>query len=879
MSQPSRLRHRAITGITLALITPMIRLALFGGIDLVDPANPDASAVLRQRKRVALLVYLALAGPGEFRSRDAVIALFWPEIDQQHALSDLRQAVYSLRSSLGRDIVVKRGDGDLGTSAGALWCDAVAFEQALKSGDAEEALRLYGDDLLPGFFVDDAPGFERWLDEERARFKRKARDAAWLLAVGAERRGERPAAVRWARRSSELSPDDETSFQELLRLLARVGDGAGALQAYREFAARFARDFDAAPSAETRRLFEEIRARDESELDRESGTPAIPLHLPALARESGAGESALLPRRRSLRWLIAAAAAAALLVGLGALLRYASLAGGGPAPSSRVRIIVDDFTDLTTPSQRGMLGAAITAAVVDKLAAVRSFDVDPGAIPGRPPSGGAGGAGGTRSPRFLVTGSVLRSGARVRVNVDVIDATAGSTLKTAVLEHDSSESMTLVDALSREVSSVVRVAIGRELRSQQTLVARMDARARRLAEEAGSERDRARALEREGRVATAARALLRADSLLVHAEAMAPAWREPMIERARIAWELAVLSLAPGYRDVPRANGLLREGIAQAELAVASDSADARALETLGLLSYWYWLQAPLAPDSARRSLARARSALRSAVAIDPRRAPAWSLLSAALYSQADYPGAYLAAERAYQADAYLDDAEEILNRLFAAAYEIGDDAGARRWCDEIDHRFRRSWTGAYCQLSLLTWIGAAGDPATARRAWEIAAEGGRRNALASEMRPQLYMLVASVLARAGLRDSAESVIRRSRMRAAGDPEILPLEASAQFLLGHTDTAVARLAQYVRGKPLHRAAVACSRRFAALRALDSQQAVFGPCTAYSALPGLQPGLYATYAVSGPWDAVDLPVDQEADTLVPRQNRGAAITVH
>ena len=45
----------------------MIRLALFGGIELVDPAEPGTSALLGQRKRVALLVYLALAGPGALR--------------------------------------------------------------------------------------------------------------------------------------------------------------------------------------------------------------------------------------------------------------------------------------------------------------------------------------------------------------------------------------------------------------------------------------------------------------------------------------------------------------------------------------------------------------------------------------------------------------------------------------------------------------------------------------------------------------------------------------------------------------------------------------------------------------------------------------------
>ncbi|HEY9426249.1 MAG TPA: BTAD domain-containing putative transcriptional regulator, partial [Gemmatimonadaceae bacterium] len=853
-------------------------------------------ALLGQRKRVALLVYLALAGPGALRSRDAALALFWPEFDQRRARSALRQALYSLRLALGRGVIVSRSDGCLGTSPAALWCDAVAFEQALKSGDLEEALRLYRGDLLPGFFVDDAPGFERWLDEERPRLRRKARDAAWRLAEDAEREGELAIAARWARRSTELSHDDEASLQKLLRLLDRVGDRSGALHAYHEFAVRLAKDFEAAPSAETRRLIDTIRAGGGSGLHRWSELhappPATAARVPDAGEEQRAlpsllsGESAVAavparpastpgtiarraphrPLARALVWPMAAALAMASLAVLGILLQRTSPPDRSPEPSSSVRIVVNDFTDLTTSSRPGVLGPAITTAVVGQLAAVRSFDIVPASTPSRPRGGGVDTA---RSPRFLVNGSVLRSGARVRVNVEVIDAIAGSTLETAVIEHESSDSIALVDALSREASSAIRIAIGREVRERGRYLAATNDHARRLSRDAGAEHERAQGLEREGRISAAARALRRADSLLASAEAIAPEWKGPVIERAHIAWELAVLHLMPGSSDAALADSLLGEGIAHAESAVAMDSSDATALETLGLLSYWCWLQAPLASDSAHATLARALSALRRAVGMEPDRASAWSLLSAALYSQADYTGAYLAADRAYGADAYLDDAEEILNRLFMAAYEIGDDAGARRWCDEIERRFRRSWTGAYCRLSLLT-LDAGGNPAAARRAFEIAAEGGRHSALRREVRPRLYMLVAAVLARAGLRDSAEITIRRSLVDAAGDPEILPLEASARIFLGQPDVAAARLAQYVRGRPLHRTAVACSRRFAALRSLRSlrrQRGVFRPCTEYSELPEIQGGVYAGGIASRAGYAVDLAVDDDADVLV------------
>ncbi len=854
----------------------MIRLELLGGVDVVDPENPRTSTLVRQPKCLALLVYLVLAGPGAFRSRDGIFALLWPESNQRRARTALSQLLHRLRQSVGDEAIVMRAEGELGADPGAFWCDAVAFAQALKSGDSEAALELYRGDLLPGYFLDDAPGFERWVEEQRTRLRREARDAARRLAEVAADAGLARVAKHWAQRSAELSHDDETTLRELLRILAHVGDLAGALHAYEAFARRLSRELDSKPSKETRRLIEEIRAQAVSTPDPE-GSGDIEVRLPELpvraslplsedraslsrpdahARPDGDAVTAgvasdvaspLLPRGvrgrdgigRPPRGLVAALVTIISIGSLGVVLSRGILHEGRRSRAARTHIVVGDFTELSASSRPGVLGPAITAAVVGRLAAVPSFEVasrNVSAWSARSSSHT------NRSPGFLVTGSVLRSGARIRVNVALVDAAEGNTLKSAALERESRDSMALVDALARDVSSMVRIAIGLEIRMHSTDAARVDVRARRLAAEAIAERERAHDMEHQGRLAPAALSLLRADTLLHRTEAIAPAWEEPMIERARVGLELAILHSVPAFRDPLRARNFLEVGIGEAERAVANDHDDATALETLGLLSYWYWLQIPLAPDSARLTLAHAMEVLRSAVEVDPQRASAWDLLSAALYAQADYTGAYVAALRAYQADAYLDDAEQILNRLFLTAYEMGDDALARSWCDEIDHRFQQSWTGADCRLSLLAWGDAAGDPAAARRAMRSVAESDRQAAPIRGARPRLYMLVAAALARAGLRDSAESMIVRARTDAAGDPEVLPLEAEALLLLGRSDAAAARLARYLRDKPLHRAGVACSRRFAALRELDRHRSIFDACSVSAKPPERPPGL-------------------------------------
>src|SRR5207344_1444686 len=134
----------------------------------------------------------------------------------------LRQSLYFLRRSLGPGVLVSRGDDELGIARGT-WCDAVEFGRAIDESRLEEALALYQGDVLPGFFLSDAPEFERWLEGERSRLREQAVDAARQLAERNDRDGKPAAAAQAARRALELSPSDETSARQLIAMLDRAG--------------------------------------------------------------------------------------------------------------------------------------------------------------------------------------------------------------------------------------------------------------------------------------------------------------------------------------------------------------------------------------------------------------------------------------------------------------------------------------------------------------------------------------------------------------------------------------------------------------------------------------------------------------------------------
>jgi TolB-like protein/DNA-binding SARP family transcriptional activator/Tfp pilus assembly protein PilF len=240
----------------------MIELRVLGSLDLRGSQGEALLSVLAQPKRVALLAYLAVATPHGCQRRDKLLGLFWAERDQEHARAALRTAIYFLRQSLGEEVLASRTDEEVGLAEGAVWCDAVAFEGALDAGELEEALELYRGDLLEGFYISEAPEFERWLEGERSRLQGRAAEAAWALAAAEEGKGNRVEAAHWARRAAALTPDDEGVLRRLVELLSRVADRAGAVREYEAFAGRLKEDVGLEPSAEMQALIASIREQE-----------------------------------------------------------------------------------------------------------------------------------------------------------------------------------------------------------------------------------------------------------------------------------------------------------------------------------------------------------------------------------------------------------------------------------------------------------------------------------------------------------------------------------------------------------------------------------------------------------------------------------------
>lgn len=237
----------------------VIEFRTLGALDLRDVDGHQLHSLLAQPKRMALLAYLCVANPGSFHRRDSLLGIFWPDADEAHARTSLRNALHVLRHSLGEAAITSRGDDEIAINSALVWCDAVAFEGKATSESAEGALDLYCGDFLIGFFLDDTPDFEHWVEVERARLRTLAARAARVSAELREKEQNLTDAITLARRAVQLTETDERATRRLIELLARAGDRAGALQAYGSFARHLADRLGAEPSDETRSVIERIR--------------------------------------------------------------------------------------------------------------------------------------------------------------------------------------------------------------------------------------------------------------------------------------------------------------------------------------------------------------------------------------------------------------------------------------------------------------------------------------------------------------------------------------------------------------------------------------------------------------------------------------------
>jgi DNA-binding SARP family transcriptional activator len=257
-----------------------LEIFTLGGVRILRAG--EAVDGLTTRKAEALLIYLA--STRRPHPREVLAELLWDERSQSQSMGNLRVVLTNLRQQLGEYLTITRDSVGIDPSA-AVWMDAVELEGCLegvrKLGgvnasaalQASKALELYRGDFLAGFSVYDCRGFEDWAVRERERLHRLAVDGLAALVEQAIEKQNTQAGMAHATRLLELDPLMERAHRQMMALLAQSGQRAAALNQYETCQKLLQAELKVEPSAETRQLYEQIRAG-------QSGARARPVQLP-----------------------------------------------------------------------------------------------------------------------------------------------------------------------------------------------------------------------------------------------------------------------------------------------------------------------------------------------------------------------------------------------------------------------------------------------------------------------------------------------------------------------------------------------------------------------------------------------------------------------
>ena len=223
---------------------PHFYLRCLGIAELRSPSGGPVK--FRTRKPLALLFYLAVE-PRQPHRRDRLADLLWPKASVLEGRHSVATALSVLRGKLGHEAFEATRDLVRFTFAELdLDLDRLATGDVL-GDEFTPALDVGG--FLEDFEIADAPEFQLWRDQQRARRFPEIRDAFVRLMDRCRRTGDFRRIETLADRLFALDDLSEDAIRAKMEARAFDGDRLGALRLFEQWRHRLVEELGAQPSA------------------------------------------------------------------------------------------------------------------------------------------------------------------------------------------------------------------------------------------------------------------------------------------------------------------------------------------------------------------------------------------------------------------------------------------------------------------------------------------------------------------------------------------------------------------------------------------------------------------------------------------------------
>ena len=389
-----------------------LQIDMLGGFEMRLASG--APLEFGQRKAQAILAYLSLA-PDYAVPRARLVNLLWSERGEEQARSSLRQALAALKKGLreAEQMPFESGRETVALLGAHVAVDAFEFERLAESDDTadlEAAAALYRGDLLDGFEIAEMP-FQEWLDLERTRFREMALTVLHALTARYEALGDFERAIEAARRAIGFDPLRESAHRTLMRLFVASGQGELALRQYESCRDLLQRELAVRPDVETERLYDEIRAQ-------RGAPPPSATASESVSVTPANGAAMALPEKPSI-----------------AVLPFKNLSG--PEDGYFADGIAEDI--LTALSKFHWFFVIAR----DSSFLYRDTDGDEQQV------------GSELGVRYVLTGSVRRAGARVRIAARLTDGPGGHHMWAENYDRDLEDVFQVQDEITERIVTAV----------------------------------------------------------------------------------------------------------------------------------------------------------------------------------------------------------------------------------------------------------------------------------------------------------------------------------------------------------------------------------------------------------------------------------------
>ena len=386
-----------------------LQINLLGAFEARD-AGGQALAVGARKSR-ALIAALALS-PQSAMARESLASLLWSDRGEEQARSSLRQAIAGLRkdfATAGLPLIAE-SSGRLSLDLDHVEIDAIAFQREATSVDVEalgRAAALYRGDLLADTYVDD-PEFDRWLAAERLRLADIA--IVVLERLAAHRTGA--AQIELTKRLVALNPLREASHRLLMQAYAAVGENGLALKQYEVCRDTLKSDLGVAPGEETEALRQQLLRKSVEYQPAES--PRISTASEPPTAMNGKPAMAVLPF---------------------------SLMGGGDDMEEFADGLTEDITTgLARISSLRVIARNTMFTYKRRPVDIRSLGRELGA-------------------NYVLEGSVRRSGKRIRVSAQLIEAASGHHVWAEQIDRAGVDTLALQDEITQAIAASVQTQV------------------------------------------------------------------------------------------------------------------------------------------------------------------------------------------------------------------------------------------------------------------------------------------------------------------------------------------------------------------------------------------------------------------------------------